>query len=163
MATDKIYPRWKCIVDSEGMLKVVERDKFYEYLQRYAGNDEMQMVVRPFVKHRSRQEEKYYHAVVVQSVADAMDCDPAYAHDFLRGLFLTVEESTIRESDKKKIRYTRVRSTTELSDKEYHSYIFEKCVPWAGRPTEDYGLDQESGLGLYIPTPNEVDWSQYGY
>lgn len=57
-------------------------------------------------------------------------------------------------------RDVRVLSTTELSDIAYRDY-WGKCVQWAVLPTKDEGLGVDSGLGLYIRLPNEVDFENY--
>ena len=103
-----------------------------------------------------KQEEKFYHAVVVSMVSDAMGITRDNAHNFLKGLFLKIEE----RSKAGKYRYERILSTTELSDKAYREY-WEKCIMWAAQPTGPDGLNQESGLDLYIPYPNEVDYKNW--
>lgn len=127
-----------------------DRDSFNKHLIPYEGKA-MQLIVKHVVKERSRQEEKFYHAVVVRMVAEAMDISDQEAHEFLKKMFLTVEDKSPAG-----YRYTHVLSTTDLSDRAYREY-WEKCIKWAAQPTLD-GLTFDSGLGLYIPMPNEVDY-----
>lgn len=149
----KIYPKWNAEIRG-GRLVFEDQEAFSKYLIPY-NNKQVHVVVKRRAKSRSRQEEKFYHAVVVRMVAEAMDTEDGQAHEFLRSLFLTTEESNI--VDGKRIRYTRVKSTTELTDDEYRKF-WEKCIRWASLPTSPSGLGLNSGLELYIPYPNEVEY-----
>ncbi len=115
----------------------------------------MHVIVKDIAKDRSRQEEKYYHAVVVRMVAEAMDIADQEAHELLKKMFLTVEEKTSTG-----FRFRRVLSTTDLSDKAYRNY-WENIIRWAAQPTDDEGLGPSSGLGLSIPYPNEMDYDHF--
>ena len=158
MATKHIHPTWRAEVSDEGKLTIQERERFDRYVERYAGKDNMAVIVKPYRKSKSRQEERYYHAVPKMMIAEAMDMTPEEAHQFLCDMFLTEEKSVTVNGQK--MRYTRTKSTTELNDAEYHDFVFERVLRWASLPTGD-GLDQNSGLGLYIPLPNEVDYENY--
>lgn len=148
----KIYPKFKATAKG-GRLYFEDERRFADYVASLEGV-EVQVVVKKWVKQRSRQEEKFYHAVVVRMVAEAMDMDDWQAHDFLKNLFLRVEDKT--DSG---LRFERVLSTTELSDRAYREY-WEKCIKWAALPT-DGRLGYNSGLELYIPYPNEVDYTNW--
>lgn len=145
----KIYPKFIALIRN-GELKVENRESLAQYIATYKDGTKMELVVKPWRKGRSRQEEKYYHAVVVRMIAEAMDIQDQEAHEFLKSMFLKVEEKT-----KGGVRFERVKSTTELSDKEYREF-WEQCVRWAALPTLEGGLNYNSGLELYIPYPNEV-------
>lgn len=162
----KIYPKWKATIQF-GKLKVERGKDFANYLVPFKGK-EMQVIVKPWTKDRSRQEEKFYHAVVVAMIAEAMEMERQEVHEMLKRMFLTIEESKIikrgwveriKGEKEIKIRYKRVMSTTELSDKAYREY-WEQCIRWAALPTKD-GLGPDSGLELYIPYPNEVDYQDW--
>jgi len=160
MATPKenqIYPKWKVGVVNN-LLIFQNQEAFDQHLIPYEGNLELELILRPIRKDRSRQEEKYYHAVVVKLVAEAMEITRPEAHDFLKGMWLKVEESK-ELPDGRTIRWERIKSTTELSDKEYREY-WKQIQQWAALPTQDHGLAHDSGLELYIPDPNEVDYDQ---
>ena len=144
-------PRWAVRVEKDGKVIFLDPEGWKAYKRSYGGR-EGDIILKDKVKDRSRAEEKYFHAVVVKSVAEAMDITPDDAKSFLKELFLKVEEKSA-----KGFRYTRVLSTTELSDKAYRKF-WEDCVKWAALPTKDTGLAEDSGLGLYIPKPNEVDY-----
>jgi len=83
-----------------------------------------------------------------------MDLDPEKTHVFLKSMFLRVEESSGT------YRYKRVLSTTELSQEAYQEY-WKRVQRWASLPTLQGGLSFDSGLDLYIPDPNEVDYDNY--
>jgi len=152
----KIYHKWKVNVRG-GRLYYEDEGKFSQHLIPYEGK-EMHVIVKPISKNRSRKEEKYYHAVVVRQIAEEMQCSDQEAHEFLKALFLTEEVSNTVNG--RTIRFTRVISTTELNDKAYREY-WDRCIHWAGLPTMDTGLSVDSGLSIYIPKPNEVDYSNY--
>lgn len=158
---NKVYPRWRALVGTDGKLYIKDRETFDKHLIPYIAK-EVDVIVKDPVSDRSRQEEKYYHAVVCARVGEALSITRREAHEFLARMFLTVEEKT-ELPDKRTLRYTRVMSTTELGDKRYDHYVFKECVPWASLPTPEEGeeLDHEHGLGIYIPLPNEVDYEQY--
>ena len=149
----QVWPKWSVQIDNRGKVAFTNPAEWEAFKVPFYGK-EMDIILKKRVKDRSRQEERYYYGVVVPRVAEAMDITREAAHDFMAGLFLKVEEKTSTG-----IRYERVMSTTELGDARYDQYVFKECVPWAARPTdEDTGLTQESGLGLFIPLPNEVDY-----
>jgi hypothetical protein len=89
-------------------------------------------------------------------IAEAMSSTVQEAHEFLTKLFLTIVERKVING--KVIRIQRTRSTTELDDKQYDEYIFKDVVPWASLPTLEDGLNINSGLELFIPLPNEVEY-----
>ena len=134
MATKHIYPTWPVTIDPNGIVEVKDKERFEEFARIYAGNERMKIVLKPFNKARSRQEEKYYHAVTKTMVAEAMDLEPEQAHEFLCKLLLTVEEST--EINGKTVRYTRTKSTTELDDVQYRDF-WQRANRWASFPSHD--------------------------
>lgn len=143
-------PKWKVHIVNNRLV-FEDRDRFDEYLIPLEGKT-MDLVIKKPVEPRSRKEEKYYHSVVKPMVAEEMSIEPEEAHEFLRGLLLRVEEN-----HEKYGRYERVKSTTELNKQEYQEY-WRRVIKWAALPTKDYGLGLDSGLGLYIPDPNECDY-----
>lgn len=151
----KIYPVWDVTVEG-GKVHFKDREAFDKHLIPLEGKEDLELVIKRKVKSRSRQEEKFYHAVVVRMVASHMDITDQEAHELLKRLHLTSEER-VELDDGRIIRYTRTASTTELGDTAYREY-WEHCIRWASLPTKDEGLGQDSGLGLYIPYPNEAEW-----
>lgn len=151
----QVVPAWDCSVFNNEVI-IKDRDAFDKHLIPFEGKENLQLILKRKVKGRSRQEEKFYHAVPVMFVAEAMDITRDEAHEFLKSLLLRQEESVML-ADGTFVRYERILSTTELSDRAYREY-WEDVIRWAALPTLDDGLHRGSGLGLYIPYPNEVDW-----
>lgn len=144
-----IIPKWEVEIDLQGKVQVKNQEAWHRFKIPYKGR-KMHLILKPIERQRSRQEEKYYHGVVVRMIAEEMAISREETHDMLKNMFLRHEGRT-----KSGIRYERVQSTTELTDREYREY-WERVVQWAGLPTQDDGLGPNSGLGLYIPLPNEV-------
>lgn len=114
---------------------------------------EADLILKKRIKERSRQEEKYFHAVVCAMVAEEMGIAPQEAKEILKELFLKTEEVSPEG-----YRYERTMSTTELSDERYRKFVFEECVRWAALPTGEEGIDIGHGLELFIPEPGEIDY-----
>jgi len=149
----KFFPIFKA-KSSKGWLVFEDSEEVAKYL--FSVQDKrLDVVIKPEVKHRSRQEEKYYHGVVVSMVAEAMGIEKQQAHEFLKSLFLKVEEKTPSG-----FRMERILSTVELSDASYREF-WQKCQRWASLPTLDGGLSLDSGLELFIPDPNSVNYENY--
>lgn len=150
----EIVPKWN--VEIHGNKVVFElRKEFDAYLIPFEGK-QMHLILKKRHKSRSRAEEKYFHAVVCHMIGEAMSISADEAKEFLRGLFLEIEEKSPAG-----YRYTRLLSTTELSDKAYHKFIFDEVLPWAALPTGEDGLSRDSGLQLRLPLPNEVSYDDY--
>lgn len=145
--------------DNGGRIHFLDREAFDRHLVPLIGMENMELIVQRASKARSRQEEKYYRGVVCQLVAETLSITRQEAHALLMGMFNTITERKTLP-DGRVLRYSRVLSSTELDDKQFDEYIFQKVIPWAALPTQDEGLGPESGLDLYIPLPNEVDYSQ---
>jgi hypothetical protein len=151
----EIVPTWDVmIIDNE--IVIQEDEAFHKHLIPLEGRSNYQLILKRKIKSRSRQEEKFYHAVPVKYVAEAMDITRDEAHEFLKNLLLH-EETSLILPDGQIVRYERTMSTTELSDTRYREY-WEDVIRWAALPTEDEGLSIKSGLGIFIPYPNEVEW-----
>ena len=151
-----IYPAWDIVIHG-GKVHIKNREEFDNHLIPLEDKPNMQLIIKRKVKPRSRQVEKYYHAVPVRMIGGAMNIPDGMAHDMLKQMFLRSEESVMLP-DGTLSRFERTMSTTELGDQAYYDYVFKDVVPWAALPTQDYGLGPDSGLGLYIPLPNEADW-----
>ncbi len=154
----RIYPKWKIQIKSLGQIVFQDEDGFNAHLVPLESDEKWyDLVIKPESKSRSRQEEKYYHAVVCKMIGEAMSITAHEAHQFLSKMFLTIVERKTM-ADGRIVRYERTRSTTELDNKQYDSYIFDDCVRWAAKPTLEDGLGVDSGIELYIPLPNEVEY-----
>lgn len=153
MKERNFYPNWHIEIQ-KGKILFEQRKEFDDYLVRMDGK-KLDLIIKPRVKDRSRQEEKYYYGVVVKMISEEMDTEPKVVHEMLKGWFLRE-----LKDDGKGRKYERVLSITELTDKAFREY-WKKCQTWAALPTAEDGLGPESGLQLYIPNPNEVDYSNY--
>jgi len=152
----RIYPKWDCAVIN-GQVLIKDRKAFDEHLVPLEGKENLELILKPKIKSRSRQIEKYYYAVPLRMIAEAMTITDQEAHELMKRFFLKTEEK-VKLPNGKTMRYERVMSTTELGDRRYYDYVFEQVLPWALQPTGPDGLNSGSGLGLYIPLPNEADW-----
>lgn len=152
LSEKKFYKNWDVVVSGR-RVNFKDREAFDDHLVPLDGK-EMVLVLKDKVKERSRAEEKFYRGVVVPMIAEEMGASLQPTHEMLAKFFLTVEEKTPAG-----YRFSRVQSTTELSDKAYRKF-WNDCIKWAALPTDDDGLSVDSGLSLYIPMPNEVDYSQ---
>ena len=150
----KFYPIFKATATG-GRLYFENDGDLAKYLLQFIPGKTLDITIKPEMAHRSRQEEKFYHAVVVRLIAEAMSIGDQEAHEFLKGLFLKTEERTPGGH-----RFERVLSTTELTDTAYREY-WQKCQRWAGLATNPAGLSEDSGLELFIPDPNSVDYESY--
>lgn len=164
LSEKKIYPKFR-VRDVGGQIVFEEPTRLANYLagmRRKTEKDDWPLVavIKRFAKDRSRQEEKFYHAVVVRMIADAMSIEDQEAHEFLKRMWLKTEERYQHPETGKIVRYERVLSTTELSDEAYRMY-WEQCIRWAALPTLPEGLSINSGLELIIPYPKEVDYDHF--
>ena len=146
-----IWPKWPVEIDKDGKIYFADPRSWESFKVPFHGKP-MVLILKKPTKERSRQEEKFYYGVVVRLVAESMEISREAAHAFLAEMFLTVEETSPNG-----FRYKRVLSTTELGDKAYRDY-WQSVQKWAALPTDPDGLNQDSGLELYIPDPNEVDY-----
>ena len=88
----KFYPKFKATAKN-GRLILDDELTFSKYLINF-DERELSVVVKLFHKERIRQEEKYYHAVVVRMIADEMAIPDQEAHEMLREMFLREETKT---------------------------------------------------------------------
>ena len=119
---------------TNGVLRFNDRARFDEWLKGIQGN--VEVIVRPPRKPRSKKENNYYWGVIVQMIADHYGVLPEETHYELRRMFLR-KDNGLKD-------FAITRSTTELFTYEAEDY-YAKCRMWASQE-----------LGLYIPLPNEV-------
>lgn len=127
----KVVPIHKGIVKN-GVLKLIARDKFNTWLQCLSG--EVELTVKPPIKHRSSPENRYYWSVIIQMISDETGASPEDVHQEMKRMFLRVGGEKIPIT----------KSTTELSTTEFEDYV-SKIRMWAA-----------SFLNLTIPLPNEI-------
>lgn len=127
---------------AETKINIYDKKRFHNYMAKMNGK-EIQLSVGPKMKPRSLNENAYYWAVVVQTLADEFGYLPEEMHSILKSLFLK------KETLLKKKKYMTVASTALLSTIEFEDYC-EKIRKWA---LVDHGVK--------IPLPNEIDTEEY--
>lgn len=133
----KLVPVFVGRVD-KGNLVLSRPGAWREHLESLSG--EVEVTVRRRRRLRSKRENDYYWAVVVELVAEEMGVFPAQAHEKMKADLLRKQVQT-RSGRMIEV----IRSTTELSTVEMEDYL-EKCRRWAALE-----------LNVYIPLPNEVE------
>lgn len=139
----KIIPVWYGEVDGRGQIVYDRAPELRQYLAKIAThqNRGVQVVIKKRKRQRSKNQNDYYWAVIVDMVAEAMGITPKQANEFLKSEFLTVG---IERNGK---RWEVTRSSSDLSTVEFEEYC-QNCRMWAS-----------AELGIYIPEPNEAEWN----
>ena len=105
--------------------------------------DYVEVVIRQEKHPRSRQQNKYYWGVVVETLAKELGYLPDEMHEILKAQFLREHIKIQHGFAEKEVEV--IKSTTDLSTKEMEEYC-EQIRIWA---IHDFGIR--------ILTPNEVD------
>ena len=134
-----IVPKFKGIV-KKGKVELDEIAKYKQHLCLLENKD-VSLVVKPWEKQRSNQENRYYWGVVVKLISDHTGYTPDETHEAIKFKFLRVPSDDIDLDG-----FDTVKSTTELTTVEFELLMVE-IREWAG-----------CDLGVYIPEPNEVEW-----
>jgi len=121
---------------TEGKLTFEDKDSFYRYINNLDGR--VEIVVKKFFDSRSQRQNRYYWAVVIDTIAKSTGHTPTEVHDYMRQRFLTEYD------DNSPI--PKVKSTTDLNTAGFVEYV-TNIVRWAS-----------SDMGIYIPEPHETDW-----
>jgi len=124
-------------VDDAGQLRVFDLDRFKRYLLNSLKGGRVRIVVSREKKVRSLEQNGYYHAVVVDLLAEKIGYTHDEMHDALKLKFLLKENFG---------KPPTLGSTKELSTVEFEE-LMARIREWA--VTE---LD-----GFLIPLPNEVE------
>jgi len=127
----KVVPIHKGIVKN-GVFFPLNKEKYNTWLQGLSG--EVELTVRPPMKHRTSPENRYYFGVVIEMISDETGASPEDVHQEMKRMFLRVGGEKIPIT----------KSTTELSTIEFEDYV-AKIRMWAA-----------SFLNLTIPLPNEI-------
>jgi hypothetical protein len=98
---------------------------------------EIELSIGPRVKHRSNNQNRYYHGVVIQLISEHTGYTPDETHDAMRMLFLRDDSRAV----------PTLRSTTDLSTVEFEEYM-KNIREWASKE-----------LDVWVPEPNEVEYS----
>ncbi len=129
----KIIPKFYGEVN-DGKLVVENKDKFDLFVGTLSGK--VEIVVKPWRKTRSGQQNKYLWGVVYKIIAEYTGEDIMDIHNNFKYKLL--------KSTGKSGKLHSCKSTTKLSTADFTDYI-EKIKVWA------------SGFGLNIPSPDDID------
>ena len=128
--------------------KIEKGRKIYDNPSRYLvllsklEGKRFEEVIRKEKSKRSLSQNSYYWGVVVEILRDYFvyeEDEAEEVHDGLKLKFLRIHEGEALET---------MRSTTKLNTAEFEDYL-EKIRRWASKEH-----------GVYIPSPNEIDYSE---
>lgn len=117
-----------------GKLKLKEPEAFRKFISNLAGD--VEVVVKKFVPHRSKNQNKYYWGVVLKMISNHLGFFPEEVHESLKMKFLRIQETPIQIA----------RSTNSLTTAEMADYIAQIQM-WAA-----------SELSLTIPQAHQVEY-----
>lgn len=132
-----LSPAFHGRVDEAGTLKLppAVRGLLTRHLQALRGKS-VTMTVKPFRKHRTDRQSRYYFGVVVPLIAEHCGYEKEEMHELLAMRFLRMDDDPVTGSPRRK-------HTPETDTKEFAEYV-DACIRLA------------SELGVYIPDPGEV-------
>lgn len=125
---------------SKGKLALDNQNQYLVHLSKFEGK-KVELVLRKRRSQRSIKQNAWYWGVVVEILANHCGYEPEEMHDALKYRFL----SNHKEDERGLI---RICSTAKLTTSEFIDYT-NRVVRWAAE-----------SLGVYIPDPNEVDFTQ---
>lgn len=142
MPAPRINPVFRVHIDKGGRVQWpgYERKRFDTLALKY-GDKDAEIILRLPQRQGTDPQRRYYFKVIVMMVREAAGYGPEHKeaiHEFLKGMFLKDNSGPLPITR----RYSKL---TTVEREEYHDH----CRRWAAE-----------FLGLYIPLPNEVDWSQ---
>ena len=130
-------------IDEQGLLRIINRKGFDEFILQWAGKD-VEIEVSKKKSRRSLPQNSYYWSAVIPIIRQAFrelghQLDNEETHEFLKHQFL--KESIITEDGE--YLGERIKSSTELTKSEFMDYIAE---------IQQFAAEK---LSVYIPDPNE--------
>ena len=140
----KIIPKFICKI-LNGKLEFNNLKKYQDYLRTLPENAELELVIKEKKSQRSLEQNAWYWGIALKKIFQESGHEQKRMHEILKAEFLT---SFYEFKDKV---YTVVRSTTDLNTTEFAEYM--------GNVQRFASME----LGVYIPDPNEVDYSQLIY
>lgn len=140
----KIIPKFICKI-LNGQLEFNNLKKYQDYLRTLPENAELELVIKEKKSQRSLEQNAWYWGIALKTIFQESGYEQKKMHEILKAEFLT---SFCEFKDKV---YTVVRSTTDLNTTEFAEYM--------GNVQRFASME----LGVYIPDPNEVDYSQLIY
>ena len=97
----------------------------------------IECIIRPKRRQRSSSQNRYYFGVVVALIAEACGYEPDEMHEVLAMRFLRIEDCPLTGAPRR-------QRTPRTNTAEFSTYV-EQC--------RRFGAE----LGLYIPSPGEVE------
>lgn len=131
-----VIPKFTGMVNN-GELKMNDKKSFLDFVSTLDGK--VEVVVKKWHDKRSEKQNRYYWGVVIQALVDYTGYTLDEMHETMKHKFLSEED--IERG------LTKIKSTKDTNTREFVEYI-RQIITWAS--TE---------LGVYIPEPNESDWS----
>lgn len=128
------------ITVEKGKVKFSNLELFNQDLRNYEGK-EAYIIIKPFRKNRSDNQNRYYWGVVIKILSDEIGFEPEEMHEVLKQKFLTQETLRIGKEDFIVVKPTHNMNTTEFE--EYLSHI----RTWASVE-----------MGISIPLPHDVEY-----
>jgi azurin len=124
--------RFSARITADGKLELDDKLRFRAAVTSLSGQ---RVEVELHRRKRSGAQNRFYHAVVVRTLADYTGYTTDEMHEALKAKFLAEDDMVLG--------LTRITSTTKLSTAQMTDYI-ERVRLWA-----------HCELGCYIPAPNE--------
>jgi hypothetical protein len=137
-------PRIPARVDDQGQLRPADPVAWRSYLNRNKGRDVWVTVKRQTKMHTDRAR-SYYHGVVVEYIANEIGESHDETHAMLKQRSPVLKARRIETLSGKELEMPP--RTRDLPSDVYAAYV-DETMRWAA-----------TFLGLYIPTPNEVEVS----
>lgn len=125
-----------------GILSIQRQDEFRAHLKTM-GDVELEVIVRPYRKHRSDNQNRYYHGVVLAIISDHTGMMPDELHEYLKAKFLA-EKHIMKTKGDIVVEVEIPGSTASLKTDTMEEYL-SKVRMWAS-----------AELACYVPEPNEI-------
>ena len=135
MSLDPIFK----ISIQKGRVIVQASEKRMRFIQSLP-DGEYEEIIRKRKKPRSNEQNRYMHGVIFKLIAEEIGDSPDEVKSAMKNKFLKYQTAG---------GLMAIRDTSDLSTVELEEFN-EKCRRWAS-----------SFLNLYIPNPNEVEYSTY--
>ena len=128
----------------KAVIKIFDLSRFESYKRSLEG-ELVEVIVQKPSKKRSDRQNRYYHGVIKKMVSERTGYSHNETHEILK-LKFNWKEFNVCGTVVRVGMSTTLLSTTAME--KFNSDIRQ----WASLP------DNQEGLDLYIPTPNEVDF-----
>lgn len=123
-----------------GKVEYHDKDLLLEDMRNYEGR-EAYIIVKPYRKVRSDNQNRYYWGVVVKMLCEELGYSDEEMHEVLKQRFLMREKVQVAG-----VEYAIYGNTSSLSTTDFEDFL-SKVRAWAS-------ID----LGVFIPEPNEAEF-----